>query len=143
MSKSPVVVFAPYSAIWSHALPEALVASALEQAGSKIIYVTCDGMMEQGCYAMAAYKINTLSSREARAQLCSMCRKRRDALSSGLGAKVITTDSLLPTGVKEEMTAFVDKVKISDIMALSVDGFNVGRIAMHETIIHFKLQVMQ
>lgn len=143
MSKSPVVVFAPYSAIWSHALPEALVASALQQAGSEIIYVTCDGMMEQGCYAMAAYKINNLSPREARTELCSMCRKRRDALSSGLEAKVITMDSLLPMAVKEEMTAFVDTVKASDIMTLSVDGFKVGRIAMHETIIHFKLTTLE
>lgn len=143
MRNSPVVVFAPYSAIWSHALPEALVASALKQAGSQVIYVPCDGMMEEGCAAMSAYNINHLSPVEARTDLCSMCRKRRDALASGLGVKVITMDSLLPAGVKEEMSTFVAAINISDIMDLEVDGFKVGRIAMHETIIHFKLTALE
>lgn len=72
-----------------------------------------------------------------------MCRKRRDALADGLGAKVVTMDSLLPQGVKEEMTAFVETIKVADIMGLEVDGFKVGRIAMHETIIHFKLTALE
>lgn len=143
MNKKPIVVFAPYSAIWSHALPEALVASALKQAGSEVIYVPCDGMLMTGCAAMSAYHIDHQSPVDERAAFCRMCRKRRDALADGLGAKVIAMDSLLPLGVKEEMAAFVQTINVADIMALEVDGFKVGRIAMHETIIHFKLTALE
>jgi hypothetical protein len=139
MNKSPVVVFAPYSAIWPHALPEAQVAAALKIAGSEIIYVPCDGMMVEGCTAMSAYRIdhrNTLREREA---LCRLCKKRRDVLANGLGVKVVSMDSLISQGTKERIRAFVETIKIHDIMALEVDGFKVGRIALHEIIIHFKL----
>lgn len=142
MKDSPVVIFAPYSAIWSHALPEALIASAVKQTGQEIIYVPCDGLMMESCAAMSAQRMNHRTSLEARQALCGMCRKRRDALSVGLGAKVITMDSFLPQGVKAQMTAFVETINVSDIMALEVDGFKVGRIALHETIIHFKLTAL-
>lgn len=143
MRNSPVVVFAPYSAIWSHALPEALVASSLKQAGAEIIYVPCDGLMVKGCAAMSAHHIDYRSSAEVRKGFCSMCRKRRDALAIGIGAKVVTMDSLLPQGVKEEMAAFAETIGVNEIMGLEVDGFKVGQIAMHETIIHFKLTALE
>lgn len=143
MKDSPVVVFAPYSAIWPHALPEALVAAALKQAGSEIIYVPCDGMMVESCAAMSAHRMNHRTPIEARQALCGMCRKRRDALADGLGARVVTMDSLLPQGVKVEMAAVVETINVADIMALEVDGFKVGRIALHETIIHFKLTALE
>jgi hypothetical protein len=142
MKSSPVVVFAPYSAIWSHALPEALAASALKQAGTEVIYVPCDGMMVESCAAMSAQRITSRSPLEERQALCGMCRKRRDALSDGLGGKVVTMDSLLGAGVRNEMAALVEQVKVEDIFDLEVDGFKVGRIALHETIIHFKLTAL-
>lgn len=143
MNDSQVIVFAPYSAIWSHSLPEALVASSLKEAGSEIIYVPCDGMMVEGCAAMSAHRIDHRSSPKARIALCGMCKTRRDALATGLGAKVVTMDSLLPQGVKEEAAAFVETVSVDKIMALEIDGYKVGKIALHETIIHFKLTSLQ
>ena len=142
MKSSPVVVFAPYSAIWSHAFPEALVASALKQAGTEVIYVPCDGMMVEGCAAMSAHRITPRTPLEARQALCGICRKRRDALSNGLGGKVVTMDSLLRAGVRDEMITLVEQVKVEDIFDLEVYGFKVGRIALHETIIHFKLTAL-
>jgi hypothetical protein len=143
MTYRPVVIFAPYSAIWPHALPEALVASAVKQAGAEVIYVPCDGMMIDGCAAMSAHRMSHRTPLETRKALCGMCRKRRDALSDGLRVKVVTMDSLLPQGVRDEMEVFVQRINVADIMALEVDGFKVGQIAMHETIIHFKLTALE
>lgn len=143
MKSSPVVVFAPYSAIWSHAFPEALVASALQQSGAEIIYVACDGMMAESCAAMSAHRMNHRTPLEARQALCAMCRKRRDALADGLGVKSITMESLLPAGAKAEVSAFADRITPAEIMDLEVDGFKVGRIALHEPAIHFKLTALE
>ena len=41
-----VLVFAPHSAVWIHAFPEALVAEALMQEGHQIIYVGCGGVLK-------------------------------------------------------------------------------------------------
>ena len=143
LPSSPVVIFAPYSAIWSHSLPEALVAAALKRHGAEIICVTCDGMMAEGCAAMSSFKITHLSPLKTRTKICRMCRKRRDALTNGLGVKAITMDSLLTHSAKDELTAFINDVDVADIMGLEVDGFKVGRIAMHETIIHHKLTALE
>ena len=143
MRNSPVVVFAPYSAIWVHAYPEALVAYALKHSNVEVIYIPCDGMMIEGCAAMSSLRINNRTPLKVREGICNMCRKRRDALSGGLGGKVVTMDSLLLQGVKDEIVKFVDRVNVVDIMALEVDGFKVGRIALHETIIHYKLATLE
>ena len=36
-----ILVFAPHSAIWLHAFPEALIVESLAQEGHEIIYITC------------------------------------------------------------------------------------------------------
>lgn len=143
MKSSPVAIFAPYSAIWPHAFPEALVAATVKQAGSDLIYVACDGMMVESCAAMSAHRMNDRTPLEARQSLCAMCRKRRDALADGLGVKSVTMESLLPEGCKAEMSALADRVKPEEIMDMEMDGFKVGRIALHETIIHYKLTALE
>jgi len=143
MTYRTAVIYAPYSAIWPHALPEALVASAVTQAGADVIYVPCDGMMIDGCAAMSAHRMSHRTPLATRKAFCGMCRKRRDALSDGLRVKVVTMDSLLPQGARDEMEAFVQRVNVADVMALEFDGFKVGQIAMHETIIHFKLTAIE
>ena len=139
MRNQPIVFFAPYSAIWFHSFPEALVASALKQAGSEIVYVSCNGLMVDHCAAMTARQLSAFSTLEERESICVNCRNRRDALIDGLDVENVTMESLIPSPLKQQLAAFVNALKIDDIENLEVDGFKVGRIALHETILHFKL----
>lgn len=143
MSKQTVVFFAPYAGIWPHAYPEALVASALKQAGENIVYAVCDGMFADGCVVMTAHRLTPSSPKAQREAICQMCRKRRDVLVAGLGATMVKLDDFLPLAERERIANVASTVEPEQIVDFVADGQNVGRIALHETIIHFKLTSLE
>jgi len=53
-----ILLFAPHSAIWVHAFPEALIAESLEQGNHRIVYVTCSGEFHNYCVCMSAYGLD-------------------------------------------------------------------------------------
>src|SRR5262249_35151292 len=52
-----MLFFAPHSAIWQHAFPEALAAEALQQRGHQVVYVTCGERFRTYCVAMSAHGV--------------------------------------------------------------------------------------
>ena len=49
-----ILVFAPHSAIWAHAFPEALAVEALAQHGHDIVYIACGRIFRKECICMLA-----------------------------------------------------------------------------------------
>lgn len=141
-SSHPVVIFAPYAAIRVHSFPEALVASSIAKAGTEVLYVSCDGMMIEGCAAMSAYKMSPKSPIAARTLMCSVCRRQRDALSQGVGSSVVSMESFLTPDLESELATLASEIDVADIINLDIDGFKVGRIALHETILNYKLTAL-
>jgi hypothetical protein len=143
MTGKPIVFFDPHQGIWPHAFPEALVASAIKQSGAEVIYATCDGLLAAGCYVMSAHGLKHSAPEASRRAVCTMCRKRRDALVSGLGVRSVSIDSLVSAEDQSKAADFANSVGREDIVSLDVDGFKVGRISLHETIIHHKLTALE
>src|SRR4249919_1075032 len=75
-----ILFFAPHSAIWVHAFPEALVAEALSQSGHRVVYVTCGRALRRGCVAMSAFALDSRSSEDSRAQICARCDAHKEIL---------------------------------------------------------------
>ena len=115
MSKQTVVFFAPYAGIWPHAYPEALVASALKQAGENIVYAACDGMFADGCVVMTAHRLTPSSPKAQREAICQMCRKRRDVLVAGVGATMVKLDDFLPLADRERIANVASTVEPEQI----------------------------
>lgn len=139
MAPQRVVFFAPFSGIWPHAYPEALVASSLKQEGAEITYVPCDGLFADGCAVMDSHGMTHRSSEAQRQSVCRMCRRRQDALVSGLKVRRVSMDSFVSEATRGECKQIAQGLAQQDIATMDVGGFKLGRISLHETAIHFKL----
>ena len=134
-----ILFFSPYAGIWQHALPEALVAAQLQRADAEVVYVTCDGILSAGCGAMAAVGVSPTDTAETRKAVCAKCRSQRDLIIQSLGVPSINLESV----IDDASLAFVDNlvrtVVPQNMLDFSVEGFSLGRFALHETVVRFKL----
>lgn len=137
-----VMFFSPYAGIWPHAMPEALVVSALQRQGAKIVYVVCNGVYSDGCYAMSAYGVSGDASVAAREKVCRRCKKQRDLLIKQLSVRVVVVDELLDTKSVAKIKSIMSDVTIDNIETYQYEGFFMGRYAIHETILHHKLTAL-
>jgi hypothetical protein len=139
MTPQKVIFFSPFAGIWLHAMPEALVAKELQRAGADVTYVTCDGILASGCAVMSAHSMPAHAGVEERERICAMCRKQRDMIVSALGVESVTIESLVDDAARTEVREMVAKVTEQTITDVTVEDLPVGRYALHETVIHFKL----
>lgn len=133
-----ILVFAPHSAVWIHAFPEALVAEALQQNGHEIIYVGCGELLRSHCVAMSAALVPFEATAARKERVCRLCRKNEEIIRNGFG---FAGPDLIDLATREDLS-FAD-----DLMAsappethpdLKVDHVEVGRIALYEIIIQSK-----
>src|SRR5215470_8180574 len=75
-----ILFFAPHSAIWVHAYPEALVAEALQQQGNQVVYITCGEEFKEYCVAMSSYRLLQESPQSDKQLICNTCRANKRAI---------------------------------------------------------------
>jgi len=139
MTQQKVLFFSPFAGIWLHAMPEALVAKELQRAGANVTYVTCDGILASGCAVMSAHALPATAGAEERERICTMCRKQRDMIVDALGVESVTIESLVDEAARAEVQQTVAKATEQNMTEVRVEDLPVGRYALHETVIHFKL----
>jgi hypothetical protein len=142
MTSNVILFFSPYAGIWPHAMPEALVAGALQRKGAEVTYAVCDGMYSEGCVVMSAHRLDGNSDVNARQRVCRRCRKQRDSFIEELGVRAIVMDNLLNREMDERIRRISESVTLNNLEAFELDGFHMGRYAIHETIIHHKLTAL-
>ncbi|MFO1525287.1 MAG: hypothetical protein U1F16_04850 [Turneriella sp.] len=133
------VFFSPYAGIWPHAFPEALVAAELTRAGSRLIYITCDGILADGCYVMSAHRLTCHSPLSARESICMDCRQKRDLLVKNLSVEEIRIETLVDNDALRKIRDTVDSVTPQSAYSFQYEELPVGRYALHEVILHYKL----
>lgn len=133
-----ILFFAPHSAVWIHAFPEALAAEALAQLGHEVLYVGCGGSLNSYCVSMSALGVSFDSPAADKQRTCRSClgnerllRKRFNFTGPNL-VDLITADD---RRVAEQLAAGVTQGNCLD---LEVDGVEVGRIASYELLVQAK-----
>lgn len=137
--QNKVIFFAPYAGIWLHAFPEALVASEIIRANNDVVYVTCDGIFSAGCVVMSAFGLKADANQAARENICVKCRRHRDLLVEKLNVEEVRIESLVNELAKTEARNAVHSITPQTAFNFEQEGLPLGRYALHETIIHFKL----
>jgi hypothetical protein len=133
-----VLFFAPHSAIWVHAFPEALVADALRHQGHEIVYASCGELFQQYCVPMSAAGVKPGQSIELRQAVCKSCSRNDRLLRQGFGFSGPTLLNLLSAedyGTTDEILA---AVTVESIHELERDGVPLGRIALYQLVIRKK-----
>jgi hypothetical protein len=132
------VFFAPHSAVWIHAFPEALVAESLKQAGHEIIYVGCGGTLKSHCVAMSAYSVPFEAPPSAKNRVCTVCRRNRDIIRARFG---LAGPDLEGLATAEDWAAAEESIRslpAAELVSLTLEGIDVGKIALYEMLIQRK-----
>jgi hypothetical protein len=133
-----ILFFAPHTAVWIHAFPEALAAEAARQGGHEIIYVGCGGLLSSHCVAMSAFKVPFEAARADKERICSLCRKNEAIIRGRFGfagpdlTGLANADDLR---FAEELLASTAQEKYFDVV---LDGVEAGRMALYEILIQIK-----
>jgi hypothetical protein len=133
-----VLFFAPHSAFWVHAFPEAIVADALVHRGHEIVYASCGGLFEQYCVPMGAAGIKPGQSAELRQTVCNNCARNDRLLRKGFGLEGPTLRSLLEIEDFAKTEAILSAVTADSLYRLEYDGLQLGRIALYQLVIRKK-----
>jgi hypothetical protein len=133
-----VLFFAPHSAIWVHAFPEALVAEAFAKAGHDVLYVACGGEFRAYCTAMTAFGLKADASEEDKARICRTCKRSEELVRGQFGFRGYTLSSRLTDDDHAEIERLLRTVTPDNYLEFKVLGIEVGRMALYELLLNRK-----
>jgi len=138
-----ILFFAPHSAIWAHAFPEALVAEALAQSGHDIVYVTCGNALQDQCVAMQAVGLDYRSNLAQRKHICDRCKANKSVLRRHFGLKGYDLADMLLGEERAQIDKLVADLSDGNFLAFEIDGVPVGRYSLYELILQRKKNDLQ
>ena len=133
-----ILFFAPHSAIWVHAFPEALIAESLRQSGHEIAYISCGGTLNRYCVPMSAHRLAPSASPAERQMICAVCSQHDGILRAEFGFQGKNLANLI--GQEEERTVdtIVREMSRDTIVTLERDGVPLGRMALYQLMLRRK-----
>jgi hypothetical protein len=134
-----VLFFSPFSNIWAHSFPEALIAEGLVKQGVDVSVIRCGGMLDLHCVAMSASGVGPRDSMATKKQVCRACIKRRDLLGSTMPFPTEVMDDHVEASDRAAAAAAVAAATTSTWSELMVDDVPLGRYAAYEFLLNHKL----
>lgn len=133
------MLFAPFANIWEHSFPEGLVMESFAQAGSEIVAVRCQGMLQVHCVAMSAAAVGPEAPLAVRQQVCKACVKRRDLLTREMNIPAVIMDGWVNNDDRAAIDSIIRDTRPENWTELLIDGFALGRYAAYEMWLNHKL----
>lgn len=130
--------YAPHSAIWPHAFPEALVAEALMQERNEIIYVGCGKQFRSYCVAMSAFGLKYDSPEKAKESICQTCERNKSFLRKEFGLKGTDIAEELTEADIRHVTDILENVTPENYLDLELSGIKIGRLTLYEFLLNHK-----
>ena len=132
------IFFAPHSAIWVHAFPEALVAESLKQHGHQIVYVGCGGVFRQHCVPMAAHRLEPFAAEADKDRVCRECHANKRLIASRFGFEGFDIVEILTPEDYAEADRLVAASSPDTFLSIVQDGVEVGRAALSTFLLTYK-----
>ena len=133
-----ILFFAPHSAVWVHAFPEALVAECLAKAGHEIVYVGCGRRLLDYCVPMSAHRIAPAADAASKSVVCDKCGNAESAIRDAFGFRGGTLNDWLDADDEAQAASVAATISAAAALDLSLHGVDVGRVALYETLIELK-----
>jgi hypothetical protein len=134
-----VLFFSPFSNVWEHSFPEALIAEGLVAQGVDVVTVRCGRMLDAHCIAMSASGVTATDSAARKKQVCNACIKRRDLLGAQMPFLTEVMDDRVEPSDRAAAVEAVGQATIDNWFELMVDGIPLGRYAAYEFLLNYKL----
>lgn len=133
-----ILFYAPHSAIWVHAFPEALVAESLAKSGHDVVYVTCGRLLQPYCVAMSASGVAVLDPENKKRAVCDLCKAKRDLIRSKFGFRGHDLADRVTADERDSARRLLESTDRDRVLSLDVDGVPVGAYALYEFLLERK-----
>jgi len=133
-----ILVFAPHSAIWVHAFPEALIIESLKQQNNRIIYITCDKEFQNYCVCMSAYGLTQASPQVQKEGICKICNSQKEIIKSNFKFDGYDIGEFINQSERETIELIVKKTTPQNFLDLKLDDISVGKITLYEVLLKYK-----
>lgn len=133
-----ILAFAPHSAIWDHAFPEALVHEALRQDGHEVVYVSCGGQFQGFCIPMSAHGLVINSPVEEKRKICEKCSAYKGIIRREFGFSGPDVIDLVTAEDREAVKGILASLTRDNYIDFEIDGIPVARYALYEFLINQK-----
>lgn len=132
-----VVFFSPFAFIWPHALPEHQLAQLLHDQGLAVKVIGCRKSYSTLCTAMEAAHVDVGDDQSVKDRICTRCIGNSEILKKAFRALEFSAIEDYPLDdVPEPRVAVPENPE--QMLDCTVDGVEIGRIALYETLIKFK-----
>ena len=117
-----ILFFAPHSALWIHAFPEALVAQTLTSAGHEVLYIGCGAEYQRYCIPMNAQGLTDTSEASVREAVCRRCKDLRNLIVGEFGFRALDVHDLLDDSDRAAVDKILSEVDRNSYLALEHYG---------------------
>jgi hypothetical protein len=137
--KPKILFFSPHAYIDVHALPEAIVANSLNFKNYDVIYVTCDGVLNDYCVCMSSVNLPYNSSHSEKNKICVECKLKRNYLIKKFGFHSVNIEDFLFDHDRTKISEFCSDLSLDNYLFKEIDGVPIGKFTLYEIILNFKL----
>lgn len=130
--KLDILVFAPYSGIIEHAIPEALTLEAMDEIAN-IHYVGCNGIYKDLCLTMSAHGKKYNSSQAEKDAICKKCQQAKEAIQQKFNFNYYNLEDFLTEQIPDDFFK-----NIENIFDFSIEDLPLGKISLYEVILENK-----
>jgi len=144
--KSPrkvIVVLTPHAGVWPHAVGELALMDALVKRETRVIALTCDGLLAPQCTVMYSRGVNANSPLALRKAVCHDCQSTDRVRRKLNGVEWVSLRSLLAAEVLAEVETISSEATPENLSNLVVDDISIGTTSAYETLVHAKARPLE
>lgn len=138
MNKTKAIFFSPYSLLWDHVFPEALVAEAYAQAGNELIYLSCDREIQGECIPLNYSGNNHQSSQSVLNSVCKKCQENKNVLVNEFGFNEKKLSQYVTSEERAEIDQKLKDLTRENFLEFKFNGLKIARLAMYELLLEYK-----
>lgn len=134
-----VLFFSPHQTILPHSIPEIVAFRSLLQQGISVSTLGCKGALQRRCTSQDAKNIYESGLTIQKSDLCRECIKAQKQIKEIPGvASALDIEDLITEEEWHEANNLIE-ARVQDLINLEISGVPVGRLALYETVLTFKL----
>jgi len=133
-----ILAFAPHSAIWLHAFPEALILESLQKSGHQICYVGCGKLFEKYCIPMSAYGLKPDAPLQDKQKICKTCANYKNIIKKNFLFNGFDLADMVESPDRIQVAAILQNATPGNFLEIELDGIPVGRYSLYEFLLNNK-----
>ena len=137
--KKKVLFFSPFAGIWPHALAELNLAKVIDSKDWECEFLGCKGFIGTFCTVMESEGIEIISNKVEKDAVCQKCIQNSSLIRGKSEFEYKFLDDFYFNSRDEStLPQFDSAVPITELLKFKFQNYEVGKIAIYETLIKFK-----